>query len=124
MESTNHDELAPTTIASARTGGSRYTRQYKDEVLAAYETSGMTARAFSHCRGLKYKTFLGWINRRPSSKAQSPASTEDRRFILADLEATGGTEGMRIELPGGAHALLTAASQADLLAALIKALSR
>jgi len=49
------DDLRTSIIKSDRAGRLRYTQQYRDEVLAAYEASSMSGAAFAkHC-GLKYQ---------------------------------------------------------------------
>ena len=53
------DSHHPTTsiIKSDCAGRTRYTRQYKQEVLAAFETSSLSAPQFAAQCGLKYPTF-------------------------------------------------------------------
>jgi hypothetical protein len=51
-------ESTPThIIKSDRTGRTRYTRQYKQEVLAAFESSSLSAPVFAAQCGIKYPTF-------------------------------------------------------------------
>jgi hypothetical protein len=55
-------ESTPTHIVkSDRTGRTRYTRQYKQEVLAAYGSSSLSAPVFAAQCGIKYPTFAAWI---------------------------------------------------------------
>ncbi|MFT5108737.1 MAG: hypothetical protein ACI9UA_004381 [Pseudoalteromonas tetraodonis] len=54
MASTS-DDLPTTIIKRDRAGRPRYTQQYKDEVLAAYQASGMSGPAFAEHCGLKYR---------------------------------------------------------------------
>ena len=118
------DELTTTIIKSDRTGRARYTQEYKDEVLAAYEGSGMSGPAFAaHC-GLKYPTFASWVSKRRREKAPSSApARKEQQFILAEFGAAGVPEGLHVELSCGARARLVDAGQAALLAALIRALA-
>jgi hypothetical protein len=125
MLSTN-DDLPATIIKSDRTGRPHYTQQYKDEVLAAYDASGMSGPAFAEHCGLKYSTFAGWVSKRRREEDQNSTpggNPTNQQFVLADF-GTGPASGeLRIELPGGASARLSDADQAGLLAALIKALA-
>ncbi len=53
------DDLRTSIIKRSQRGTDGYTQQYRDEVLAAFEASGMSGAAFAkHC-GLKYQTFAG-----------------------------------------------------------------
>ena len=47
----------------------------------------------------------------------------NQKFVLAEFGASAESEGIPIELPGGASARLADASQVALLAALIRALA-
>jgi len=122
MASTN-DDLPTTIIKSDRTGRLRYTQQYKDEVLAAYEASGMSGPAFAEHCGLKYPTFAGWAARRRRENAPAEAPAGEQQFVLAEFGAPAGPGGLHVELPGGASARLSDAGQVGLLAALIRALA-
>jgi hypothetical protein len=67
-------ETTPTHIVkSDRTGRTRYTRQYKQEVLAAFESSSLSAPVFAAQCGIKYPTFAAWI---AAGKAQPPNRTD------------------------------------------------
>ena len=48
-------------IKSDCIGRTRYTAQYKAEVLAAYQRSGMSGPAFAKQCGIKYPTFAAWV---------------------------------------------------------------
>ena len=119
-------DLPATIIKSDRTGRLRYTQQYKDEVLAAYQASGMSGPAFAEHCGLKYPTFASWAAKRKKkngsgSQAQAAGA---QQFVLAEFATAPGSGGLLVELPGGARAQLAEAGQADLLAALIRSLAR
>ena len=118
-----HDDIPATIIKSDRSGRQRYTEQYKDEVLAAYELSGMSGPAFAEHCGLKYPTFANWVSKRRREERADGSPKENQKFVLAEFGATSDSEGIAVELPGGASARLANTEQADLLAALIKALA-
>ena len=123
MASTTKDDFPATIIKSDRTGRLRYTQQYKDEVLAAYEASGMSGPAFAEHCGLKYQTFAGWVAKRRREKGQTRPPAAEQQFVLAEFGAAPVSGELRVELPGGACARLSDAAQAGLLAALIRALA-
>jgi len=121
MTATNAEAPA-TIIKSDRSGRLRYTPEYKNEVLAAYESSGMSGPAFAkHC-GVKYPTFASWVSKQRREKTGSKAPKNDQKFVLAEFANTSES-GITIELPGGATARLSRIDQAELLAALVKALT-
>ncbi|MEM9599022.1 MAG: transposase [Acidobacteriota bacterium] len=123
MTSTHDDQSPATIIKSDRTGRRRYTREYKNEVLAAYESSGMSGPAFAEHCGLKYPTFASWVSKRRREETGGEAPENHEKFVLAEFAAATGPEGIAIELPGGANARLADSRQVELLAALIKALA-
>ena len=122
MEATSESSVLP--IAKAdRTGRTRYTPEYKAEVLAAFEKSGMSGQAFAaHC-GIKYPTFASW---RAKSRTRSDRDDQSRpSFVIAEVadSPTAGKSPLRVELPGGALAHLDGEEALPLLVALLKALS-
>ena len=122
MASTKDDP--PTSIIkSDRTGRMRYTQQYKDEVLAAYEASGMSGPAFAEHCGVKYPTFAGWVAKRRSGNGEAAPAAGAQKFVLAEFGGPVGAAGIGVELPGGARARLSGADEIPLLVALIRALA-
>ncbi len=122
MTSTN-TEFPATIIKSDRTGRQRYAQQYKNEVLAAYESSGMSGPAFAEHCGLKYPTFASWVSKRRREKNQGSSPEDHQQFVVAEFGGSAETEGIVVELPGGTSVRLADASQVVVLAALIKALA-
>ncbi len=119
-----NDEPATAIIKSDRAGRQRYSPEYRDEVLAAFDSSGMSGPAFARHCGLKYPTFAGWVARRKRGEAgAAPAPARAGGFLLAEFSDAPADSPLRVKLPGGAAAELASASQAGLLAALIKALA-
>ena len=47
-------EASTSIVKSDRAGRSRYTAQYKSEVVAAFEASGLSGPAFARQCGIKY----------------------------------------------------------------------
>lgn len=112
-------------VKSDRTGRTHYTSEYKAEVLAAFEKSGMSGQAFAaHC-GIKYPTFASWRNKARQPVTSGSASNSEPSFILAEVTSSGGgpRSGLSVKLPGGAIASAQDEDGIRLLASLIKALN-
>ena len=110
-------------VKADRTGRTRYTPEYKAEVLAAFEKSGMSGQAFAaHC-GIKYPTFASWRAKARTSSDREVQSGPS--FIVAEVSAslTAGKSALRVELPGGALAHIDGQKALPLLVALLKALA-
>ena len=122
MEATSESSVLPI-VKADRTGRTRYTPEYKAEVLAAFEKSGMSGQAFAaHC-GIKYPTFASW---RAKARTRSDRDDQSRpSFVIAEVadSPTAGKSPLRVELPGGALAHLDGEEALPLLVALLKALS-
>lgn len=124
MASTNHKPETTVIIKSDRSGRPRYKPAYREEVLDAYEASGMSGPAFARHCGLKYPTFAGWVARRRRGKEGGvPNRSRTAGFLLAEFSDGLAEAPLRVTLPGGAAAELGSPSQAALLADLLKALA-
>ena len=117
-----HDDPVTTIIKSDRVGRPHYTQQFKDEVLAGYDASGMRAPAFAEQCGIKYPTFAGWLAKRKREAAEG-STTPGQSFVLAKFSDSQQSDTVRITRPGGAAAELATTTLVPLLAALIKALA-
>lgn len=109
-------------IRTGRDGRQRYSEDYKQQVLEAFESSSMSGKAFAEQCGIKYPTFAAWLakRRRKANTNEVGANTDTPAFLLAEIgEGSGALE---LILPGGATARVTTPGQARLLAALITAL--
>jgi hypothetical protein len=119
------DPAAGTIIKSDRTGRTRYTAQYKREVLDAFESSCLSAPAFAMQCGVKYPTFAAWIaGRRRGSLPGPPKPPSDARvFLLAEIGDAPSGDALEVRLPGGAVARATGPAQLKLLAELLRHLA-
>ena len=116
--------LSTSIIKADRSGRSRYSQDYREEVLAAFDKSSLSGMDFARQCGIKYPTFASWVTKRKkaSEKSQQPYSKSP--FILAELQKPSvASEGLQIQFPSGATATMTSAGQAQLIAELIKALA-
>jgi transposase-like protein len=120
------DSDHPTTsiIKSDRTGRTRYAQQYKQEVLAAYEASSLSAPQFAAQCGIKYPTFASWL---AAGKRDGRSATAANRptFLLAEVaaspEATSAV--LEVRLPCGAVVRVPSRDQLPLLVELLRQLA-
>jgi len=119
-ENTNH-----AIVKSDRIGRTHYTSEYKAEVLAAFEKSGMSGQAFAAQCGIKYPTFASWRTKARRPVTSGSTSNSEPSFILAQVTASdgGSRSGLSVKIPGGAIASAHDEDGIRLLASLIKALN-
>lgn len=109
-------------VKSDQTGRTRYTAQYKQEVVAAFESSSLSAPAYARQCGIKYPTFAAWIAARKRGEAK-PARGNPPAFLVAEVAAATGDPALEVRLPGGAVARASDANQIRLLAVLLRQLA-
>ena len=104
------EEPVTTIIKTDRLGRTHYSADYKTQVFQAFESSSLSGPAFAKQCGIKYSTFAAWVGKR---KRKRKASADDRikpitTFMVAEVPAnlTSGT--LKVTLPGGAIAEITA----------------
>ena len=120
MESTN--EL----LAMDTKGRVRVSVERREMLLREFDVCGLSAAAFARHVGVKYQTFIYWVKRRRESGA--PPSELQPRVAAAWVEASVNSprassgEALRLELPGGAHAMIASERQAQVAAELLRAL--
>ena len=121
-------EEAPTSIVKAdRSGRTRYTDQYKAEVVEAFAASGLSGPAFARQCGVKYPTFASWVTkarRKGQAGPQREKSPQTGAFLVAEIGQAGshGDEVLEVRLPGGAIVVAGTSRQVALVAELLKAL--
>jgi transposase-like protein len=82
--STNTDQTAGVIIKSDHCGRVRYTSQYKQEVVAAFESSSLSAPDFARQCGIKYSTLAAWVAARGCGKAK-PSRKNTPAFLVAEV---------------------------------------
>jgi len=87
----------------------------RDQLLAAFDRSGLSAAAFARQQGLNYTTFCGWRHRRAKTKP-SPG------FVQVELP-TPAPAPLVIELGTPGRIRIESASQIELAARLLQALN-
>ncbi len=122
---TMQEEASTSIIKADRIGRTRYTDQYKAEVVEAFAASGLSGPAFARQCGVKYSTFASWIAK--ACRQGGPRKEEQQQtgaFIVAQIgrESAVGAEALEVRLPGGATAVAGTPRQVVLLAELLKTL--
>jgi transposase-like protein len=120
--STNTDQTAGVIIKSDHCGRARYTSQYKQEVVAAFQSSSLSAPAFARQCGIKYSTLAAWVAARRCGKAKTSRRSTPA-FLLAELAEQTATPVLEVQLPGGALARVSHPEQIRLLATLVRQLA-
>lgn len=111
-------------VKSDRAGRTRYTKSYKDEVVSAYEQSGMSAAAFAEHCGIKYPTFASWIAKtKRRSEGIDRSNDQSQQFVIAEFASPHTANSLKLELPNGVIVHISSPSQLGLLADLLKTLS-
>lgn len=86
----------------------------REALLALYDQGTMSGAAFARTYGIRYSTFMGWLNKR---RLRTPAEASGplfREVVVASPPPTG----LVVELPMGIRVRLERADQIPFLAAL------
>lgn len=93
----------------------------REEILEAFDRSGVSAAEFARLVGVKYPTLAGWLHRR--RRRPGDAGTDPRpkvRFVEAAVTPTAVP--VELELPGHVKLRLTDPAQVPLVVALLRGL--
>ena len=122
-------------------GRVQVSRERREWLLDEFDRSGVVAGEFARVAGLKYSTFATWVQkRRRATGAGAMAGKTGRvptrkvrtalpgpRFVEARIERSspgpGGVVALRVELPCGARMEIEDVSQAQIAAALLRAMA-
>ena len=121
MESTN--EL----LAMDTKGRVRVSLERREMLLREFDGCGLSAAAFARHVGVKYQTFIYWLKRRRESDRE-PHELQPRvaaAWVEAMVQPACATSGeaLRLELPGGAHAVIASERHVQVAAELLRALA-
>lgn len=122
MTTTTHD-LATVSNEVLKTdckGRIRFPAHMRERLLDEYERSGMSGAEFAAFYNIKYTTFASWRQRRERKKKRD---AEGYGFVEVHMTEVKESEGLKIDLPGGANARITTAAEARLAGELLKAYS-
>lgn len=103
----------------------------RQSLLEEFEKSGLSGSKFAALAGVKYSTFISWVQkqRRTGGRAKGKAvdAASQVRWLEAVIEqaqapGTGAGAALQLQLPGGARVEIATAGQAVLAARLLRAL--
>ena len=102
--------------------------QRREELVAEFRRSGLSAMQFADLVGVRYSTFWTWVNNHREARAVKPKAAKKQRFVevvVTPAECKQAQEGapLHLVLPGGATLSLTHGGQVLLAAELLKALA-
>lgn len=110
-------------IKCDRKGRLRYTAECKQELIEAYEASGLSGPKFAELHGVKYQTLVSWLKKRRRAGAGGQALVA---FVPAELEheprGHAGTLPVELLLPDGMRLVVHAAGQVELAVRIIREL--
>ena len=84
----------------------------RNQLLAAFDRSGLSAAAFARQQGIGYTTFCGWRHRR----AKAPSAPA---FVEVQLSEPAAEIELRVEVGAYARLQITSAGQIELAAHLL-----
>jgi predicted HTH domain antitoxin len=119
-------------LKTDKRGHVRTPPERREELLAEFDRSGLTLTRFAELAGVRYSTFATWLqqrrNKRAASQDKEKVTPKPVRFAEVLMDGTlqpvpSVACALAVSLPGGAHLVLTEASQVPLAAQLIAALN-
>jgi hypothetical protein len=125
MTSLNQDENL---LQADERGRVRVSRDRREALLEEFERSGMSGAKFARLAGIKYPTFMYWLKQREPRGSEDGAELPEGRsvrFVEALIEGSCGrtpSEGLTIELAGGARLRVESPIQLRLAAELLRML--
>ncbi|MFU8893804.1 MAG: IS66 family insertion sequence element accessory protein TnpA [Luteolibacter sp.] len=119
---TNIDQAAGVIVKSDQTGRTRYTPEFKREVLAAFQSSSLSGPAFAKQCGIKYPTLAAWIGARKRRDQTAPHGSTPA-FLVAEVASSAHGPALEVQLPCGSVVRASDAEQIRLLAALLRQLA-
>jgi len=119
------EEGTTSIVKTDRAGRTRYTAEYKAEVVAAFAGSGLSGPEFARQCGVKYPTFAAWVSKARSEESPRGEQSAGAAFLVAEVPSQDGVpEGaLEVRLPGGVTAVVSSAEQIRLLAELLGTLA-
>ena len=125
MQSTSSEPSpASSIIRTGIDGRLRYSREQRQDLLEAFDRSGLSAMSFSRQHGVSYQTFIAWLRKRRESGDIPPPNAPAFAEVMLQQPAHDLSAGLRILLPCGTVIEVPCRSALSLAAELITALRR
>ena len=99
-------------------------RQRREALLDEFERSGTSAAQFAALTGVKYPTFASWVQKRRRMRDTAGRTEAPLRWMEAVAAAPAPGGGLCVHLPCGARMEIADGRQAEVAAALLRALAR
>ena len=99
-------------------GRARTSREKREEILDAFEASGISGASFAKSHGIRYTTFANWVQRRRKLKAEAQGVPGFAQVVVRAENAPRAA--LRIALPGGANVHLHTPEDAVIAAVLLR----
>lgn len=100
------------------------TRERREAILEEFDRSGMSGAAFARHYGIKYTTFGYWRQARRREESKKSGKSVALAEVVVSEESAEGGQGLQIDLPGGGRIRVRSAGDAELAAAVLRALGR
>lgn len=125
MQSTPSDSSPHSTIIRTGSDGRlRYTPEQRQDLLEAFDRSGLSAMSFSRQHGVSYQTFIAWVRKRRECGDILPPNTPAFAEVMLQQPLHDPSTGLRILLPCGTVIEIPSRSALPLAAELITTLRR
>ena len=106
-------------LKSDKLGRVQVPPERREAILDEFERSGMSGIAFARHHGIKYQTFAAWRKRRKNASTEAPARKS--AFVLVEPpREIPSSQGLEIELGGGARLWIRSRADVGLAAELIR----
>ena len=119
------EEIATQVLKVDEAGRVQTPRAKREEIVAAYESSGMTGRQFATYCGVRYSTLMCWVKRyRKKRRATGTEVVLGKRWVEAVVESKAAHEeaGLDVEIGAGVRLRVSSLKQAELAGEILRAM--
>ena len=125
MQSTSSEPSPSSSIIRTGIDGRlRYSPEQRQDLLEAFDRSGLSAMSFSRQHGVSYQTFIAWVRKRRESGDFLPPNAPAFAEVMLQQPSHDPSAGLRIVLPCGTAIEIPCRSALPLAAELITTLRR